>query len=92
MKNACLSCRTKKAKCDGEQPVCGAVRDDLVVGLDMARLIRRVGVQCDKKQLDCVYVKSRRGGARKKRECGCEAESNSLDRWSFLCLLLSLVQ
>jgi hypothetical protein len=26
VKNACLSCRTKKAKCDGQQPVCGQVR------------------------------------------------------------------
>jgi hypothetical protein len=25
VKNACLSCRTKKAKCDGQQPVCGQV-------------------------------------------------------------------
>lgn len=25
VKNACLSCRTKKAKCDGAQPVCGQV-------------------------------------------------------------------
>jgi hypothetical protein len=49
VKNACLSCRAKKAKCDGAQPVCG---------------------QCSKKQLECTYVKSKRGGARKKREGG----------------------
>ncbi|RXK42243.1 hypothetical protein M231_00602 [Tremella mesenterica] len=47
VKNACLSCRTKKAKCDGTRPICG---------------------QCVKKGAECVYVKSRRGGARRKRE------------------------
>ncbi|OCF41820.1 hypothetical protein I317_04330 [Kwoniella heveanensis CBS 569] len=47
VKAACLSCRTKKAKCDGKQPVCG---------------------QCAKKNLECVFVKSRRGGARKRRQ------------------------
>ncbi|WRT65049.1 uncharacterized protein IL334_001991 [Kwoniella shivajii] len=46
VKAACLSCRTKKAKCDGKQPVCG---------------------QCARKNLECVFVKSRRGGARKRR-------------------------
>ncbi|WWD00275.1 hypothetical protein V866_007184 [Kwoniella sp. B9012] len=46
VKAACLSCRNKKAKCDGKQPVCG---------------------QCAKKNLECVFVKSRRGGARKRR-------------------------
>lgn len=78
VKNACLSCRTKKAKCDGTQPVCGQVR----------RLLRRLGtcfrgkrtdgdVQCVKKGLECLYVKSRRGGARKKRE----GEVNFLCGW-----------
>ncbi|WVQ97788.1 hypothetical protein IAU59_004902 [Kwoniella sp. CBS 9459] len=47
VKAACLSCRMKKAKCDGKQPVCG---------------------QCAKKNLECVFVKSRRGGARKRRQ------------------------
>jgi hypothetical protein len=47
VKNACLSCRTKKARCDGYQPICG---------------------QCSSKGRECVYVKSRRGGARKRRE------------------------
>lgn len=47
VKNACLTCRGKKARCDGVRPICG---------------------QCSKKSLECVYVKSRRGGARKKRE------------------------
>ncbi|WVR04404.1 hypothetical protein IAU60_001406 [Kwoniella sp. DSM 27419] len=47
VKAACLSCRTKKAKCDGKQPVCG---------------------QCARKNLECVFVKSRRGGARKRRQ------------------------
>ncbi|WWD22035.1 hypothetical protein CI109_106523 [Kwoniella shandongensis] len=47
VKAACLSCRTKKAKCDGKQPVCG---------------------QCSRKGLECVFVKSRRGGARKRRQ------------------------
>ncbi|WVW78770.1 hypothetical protein I302_100732 [Kwoniella bestiolae CBS 10118] len=46
VKAACLSCRNKKAKCDGKQPVCG---------------------QCARKNLECVFVKSRRGGARKRR-------------------------
>ncbi|WWC59163.1 uncharacterized protein I303_101711 [Kwoniella dejecticola CBS 10117] len=46
VKAACLSCRNKKAKCDGNQPVCG---------------------QCARKNLECVFVKSRRGGARKRR-------------------------
>ncbi|OCF76632.1 hypothetical protein I204_02330 [Kwoniella mangroviensis CBS 8886] len=46
VKAACLSCRNKKAKCDGQQPVCG---------------------QCARKNLECVFVKSRRGGARKRR-------------------------
>lgn len=44
---ACLSCRTKKARCDGQQPVCG---------------------QCITKGRECVFVKSRRGGARKRKE------------------------
>ncbi|KAL7424347.1 hypothetical protein Q5752_000029 [Cryptotrichosporon argae] len=47
VKAACLSCRQKKAKCDGVQPVCG---------------------QCDKKAIECIYIKSKRGGARKKRD------------------------
>ncbi|KAK8846726.1 hypothetical protein IAR55_005813 [Kwoniella newhampshirensis] len=47
VKAACLSCRTKKAKCDGTRPVCG---------------------QCSRKGLECVFVKSRRGGARKRRQ------------------------
>ena len=28
VKVACLTCRSKKAKCDGVQPVCGTVSDD----------------------------------------------------------------
>lgn len=45
-KAACLSCRARKARCDGQQPVCK---------------------QCISKGRECVFVKSRRGGARKKR-------------------------
>jgi hypothetical protein len=29
VKNACLSCRTKKAKCDGQLPVCGQVSTNI---------------------------------------------------------------
>jgi hypothetical protein len=47
VKNACLACRAKKARCDGAQPICG---------------------QCTSKGRECQYVKSRRGGARKKKE------------------------
>ena len=47
VKNACLSCRTKKARCDGQQPIC---------------------MQCSSKGRECVYVKSRRGGARRRRD------------------------
>ncbi|GHJ84310.1 hypothetical protein NliqN6_0712 [Naganishia liquefaciens] len=47
VKNACLACRAKKARCDGVQPICG---------------------QCVAKDRECQYVKSRRGGARKKKE------------------------
>jgi hypothetical protein len=47
VKNACLSCRTKKARCDGQQPIC---------------------TQCSTKGRECVYVKSRRGGARRRRD------------------------
>ena len=47
VKNACLACRAKKARCDGAQPICG---------------------QCIAKDRECQYVKSRRGGARKKKE------------------------
>lgn len=47
VKNACLACRAKKARCDGVQPTCG---------------------QCTSKGRECQYVKSRRGGARKKKE------------------------
>lgn len=47
VKNACLACRAKKARCDGVQPICG---------------------QCIAKDRECQYVKSRRGGARKKKE------------------------
>lgn len=47
VKNACLACRSKKARCDGGQPVCS---------------------QCVSKGRECQYVKSRRGGARKKKE------------------------
>ncbi|WOO79444.1 Lysine biosynthesis regulatory protein LYS14 [Vanrija pseudolonga] len=46
VKAACLSCRQKKAKCDGTKPICG---------------------QCGRKNLECIYIKSKRGGARKKR-------------------------
>ncbi|EKC98880.1 hypothetical protein A1Q2_06851 [Trichosporon asahii var. asahii CBS 8904] len=49
VKSACLSCRTKKAKCDGGRPVCG---------------------QCIRKNLECIYIKSKRGGARKKKVPG----------------------
>ncbi|KAJ9105440.1 hypothetical protein QFC21_001811 [Naganishia friedmannii] len=47
VKNACLACRAKKARCDGGQPICR---------------------QCHTKGRECQYVKSRRGGARKKKE------------------------
>lgn len=47
VKNACLACRSKKARCDGGQPICS---------------------QCISKGRECQYVKSRRGGARKKKE------------------------
>ena len=47
VKNACLSCRTKKARCDGVQPIC---------------------TQCSSKGRECVYVKSRRGGARRRKD------------------------
>ncbi|KAJ9120686.1 hypothetical protein QFC22_002617 [Naganishia vaughanmartiniae] len=47
VKNACLACRAKKARCDGGQPICR---------------------QCHAKGRECQYVKSRRGGARKKKE------------------------
>lgn len=47
VKNACLACRSKKARCDGGQPICS---------------------QCVSKGRECQYVKSRRGGARKKKE------------------------
>lgn len=65
VKNACLSCRNKKAKCDAGLPKCGQVAD-----LHLSRWVELIAglLQCEKKQLECVYVKSRRGGARKKRE------------------------
>lgn len=65
VKNACLSCRNKKAKCDAGLPKCGQV-----AGLHLSRWVELIAglLQCEKKQLECVYVKSRRGGARKKRE------------------------
>jgi hypothetical protein len=64
VKNACLSCRSKKAKCDGIQPVCGQVS----VAAMQPRVWSRLTQQCQKKNIECVFVKSRRGGARKKKD------------------------
>lgn len=62
VKNACLTCRNKKAKCDGALPSCGAVSVHSIIH---RRILIRT--QCSKKEASCVYVKSRRGGARKRR-------------------------
>jgi hypothetical protein len=62
VKAACLSCRQKKAKCDGVKPICTQVSYTSLTSTDK---------QCNKKNLECVYVKSKRGGARKKREREC---------------------
>ncbi|AOA60505.1 Putative transcription factor [Komagataella phaffii CBS 7435] len=42
---ACLRCRGRHMKCDGQQPVCG---------------------RCVDEEAECIYVKSNRGGSRKK--------------------------
>ncbi|MCP8718684.1 MAG: Zn(II)2Cys6 transcription factor domain-containing protein, partial [Asgard group archaeon] len=64
-RRACLSCREKKIKCDGEPMI-------TVTGADGTNKIiperTRTCSNCRFLDIECVFVQSNRGGKRKKRD------------------------
>lgn len=56
---ACLECRTRHQKCDGQEPQCG---------------------RCTKLNRKCTYVKSHRGGSRKKGVSVKRSPTNSVTK------------
>ncbi|KAF6012483.1 hypothetical protein HII13_001534 [Brettanomyces bruxellensis] len=65
-KRACLACREKKIKCDGEisYSVAGGAESD--GGKAPKRFTYKKCTNCMMAGIECVYVPSRRGGRRKK--------------------------
>lgn len=57
-RHACLACREKKIKCDGEQPP--------LAGDSLVEMRRQRCTNCRTLGLECVFVRSQRGGRRKK--------------------------
>lgn len=64
-RRACLSCREKKIKCDGE-PVCAISSADGINKVVPEKT--RTCSNCKFLGLECVFVQSNRGGRRKRRD------------------------
>ncbi|CCG25772.1 Zcf31 zinc-finger protein [Candida orthopsilosis Co 90-125] len=64
-RRACLSCREKKIKCDGE-PVCAISSADGVNKVVPEKT--RICSNCKFLGIECVFVQSNRGGRRKRRD------------------------
>lgn len=64
-RRACLSCREKKIKCDGEPPTAKH-------GDGTSALLTTLCSNCKFLGIECVFVRSMRGGRRKKRQATLE--------------------
>lgn len=65
-RRACLSCREKKIKCDGEPHTAARLADGA------AALLTTLCSNCKFLGIECVFVRSMRGGRRKKRQATLE--------------------
>ena len=73
-RRACLSCREKKIKCDGE-PVCAISSADGINKVVPEKT--RICSNCKFLGIECVFVQSNRGGRRKRKDGNTEGGSQT---------------
>ncbi|CEP23128.1 unnamed protein product [Cyberlindnera jadinii] len=73
-RHACLACREKKIKCDGEQPP--------QPGELFSEIRRQRCTHCKNLGIECVFVRSQRGGRRKKDANGVTGAISASDSGS----------